>query len=66
MSSDLIGEKIEWYQEWPLVNVELLWPNSMGFLNEVLVTGRITATLSGFVHWMNRVPLELDTQLRPT
>ncbi|XP_045027440.1 uncharacterized protein LOC116919379 [Daphnia magna] len=58
-----------WNPEWlyllPLVNVDIRWANSMGFVTQFRVTGQITATLNGTLRY-SRQPATIDSHLNPT
>ena len=60
-----IGKNVEWLHQLPLVNVEIRWANSMGFLTQVRVTGQITATLDGSLHY-SRKPMSIESRMNPT
>jgi len=39
-------QRLEWFQLLPLVNVDINWPNSMGWITRIRVDGHILATLA--------------------
>lgn len=61
-------QNLVWLHQLPLVNVEIRWANSMGFVTEVRVAGQITATLDGSISATKTQQKEtvIDSHLNPT
>ena len=60
-------QRLEWFQLLPLVNVDISWPNSMGWITRIRVDGHILATLDGHYQLQRRSNrLTLESQLKPT
>lgn len=64
------NKKMQWFQLLPLVNVEMAWANSMGFLNRIRVQGQLGLTLNGHLtldpQRFKNGETALDAHLNPT
>ena len=66
----IVNKEMRWFQLLPLVNVEMAWANSMGFLNRIRVEGQLALTLNGHFNFdlqhSNTSDLTIDASLNPT
>lgn len=59
-------DRFQWFHQLPLVNVDIRWANSMGFLTKASVTGQISTTFDGPISWTRDPILSIKSHLNPT
>ena len=56
---------LRWLHQLPIINVDIRWANSMGFLTRVVVDGQMSASIDGSIVWTQRPALAIHSQLNP-